>query len=279
MLKLNIKCFNLKYTLECGQCFRWKYIGNNQYIGVVKDRVIDIKQDIDEIIIKSNKEEDLEKVVGKYFDFEKDYERIEKDISKIDNNVKKAVQYSSGIRILNQDLFETLISYIISANNNIKRISNSIDKISQKFGKVVKYNNIEYYLFPELEELKKATVEELVECGVGYRANYIIKTVNMINNQKEFEEKISNMDQKSMKEELLRFSGVGQKVADCILLFSLEQSNVFPIDVWIKRVMEKLYFSKEINIKEISAYSKMKYGNYAGIVQQHLFYNAREGMI
>ncbi|MDD2627901.1 MAG: DNA glycosylase [Clostridia bacterium] len=279
MLKLKVKCFNLKYTLECGQCFRWKCVGENQYVGVIKDRVIDIKQVAEEIIIKSNKEEELEKVVKEYFDFEKDYGKIENEISKIDDNIKKAVKYSSGIRILNQDLFETLISYIISANNNIKRISNSINKISEKFGKTVEYNNVKYFLFPELEELKKATIEELVECGVGYRAVYIVKTINMINNQREFEEKITNMDRKNMKEVILKFSGVGPKVADCILLFSLKQSNVFPIDVWVKRIMEKLYFSKEMDIKEISAYSKEKYGNYAGIIQQHLFYNVREGNI
>lgn len=138
-LIIYVKYFNLKFTLECGQCFRWKCLSQkeDEYIGVIFDRVIRIKQDKEKLSIWSNKKENLKEVVMNYFDLNRDYEEIEKEISKIDKNIKKAVSYSSGIHILNQPLFETIISYIISANNNIKRISRSVNEISRKYGKEV----------------------------------------------------------------------------------------------------------------------------------------------
>ena len=122
MLELKVKCFNLKWTLECGQCFRWKKVQekNDRYIGVIKDRVIDIEQIGNRLFIYSSKEEGLEEVVREYFDLNKDYESLEKKICLIDNNIQKSVEKTTGIRILNQDLFETILSYIISANNNIR---------------------------------------------------------------------------------------------------------------------------------------------------------------
>ena len=279
MLELKIKCFNLKYTLECGQCFRWRRISENRYIGVVKDRVIDIEQINDKLVIYSDKEENLECVVKEYFDFNKDYKSIENRISTIDNNIKKSLKYSTGIRILNQELFETLISYIISANNNIKRISKSVDKISEMFGKKVIYDNKVYYLFPTLEELSMATEDKLLSCGVGFRARYIKNTVKMLLEDKSTLQKLPSMTTEMAKEILLRFPGVGPKVSDCILLFSLKKPEVFPIDVWVKRVMEKLYFRKNVSIKQISEYAKNSFGQDAGIIQQHLFHNVREGNI
>jgi len=281
MLELKIKCFNLKYTLECGQCFRWKKIDSNidRYIGVIKDRVVDIQQINDRIIVYSDNEEDLEKIVKEYFDIDKDYETIEKEISLIDDNINKSVNNTTGIRILNQDLFETIISYIISANNNIKRISNSVNKISEMFGRKVIYDNKEYYLFPTLDELSMATEEQLLSCGVGFRARYIKNTVKILLENQTLLEKLPNMTTEKAKEVLLTFPGVGPKVSDCILLFSLKKSEVFPVDVWVKRVMEKLYFKKNISMKEIYEYATCNFGENAGIIQQHLFYNVREGNI
>ena len=281
MLELKVKCFNLKYTLECGQCFRWKkiYENKNRYIGVIKDRVIDIEQINNKLLIYSDKEENLESVVKEYFDLNKDYENIEKRISTIDNNIKVSVENTTGIRILNQELFETIISYIISANNNIKRISNSVEKISQLFGEKIIYNDKEYYLFPTLEQLGVATEEQLLSCGVGFRARYIKNTVNMLLKDRLLLEKLVNMTTEKAKSVLIEFPGVGPKVSDCILLFSLKKSEVFPIDVWVKRVMEKLYFKKNVSIKEIDGFAKSKFGGDAGIIQQHLFHNVREGNI
>lgn len=278
-LELNVECFNLKYTLECGQCFRWECIEDNTYIGVIEDRVIKIKQQGNKLLIWSSLTTNLEQAVSKYFDLTKDYSFLEKEIAKIDKNVEESLKYSSGIRILNQPLFETIISYIISANNNIKRISRSVKDISRKYGKKVLFENNEYYLFPTLEEIANITIDDLLECGTGFRARYIKNVINYFLDNKSFLMNLENMDTENARKSLMSLMGVGPKVADCILLFSLKRGEVFPIDVWVKRIMEKLYFKDNTSIKEISEYAKDKFGKHAGIVQQHLFHNVREGNI
>ena len=278
-LELNVECFNLKYTLECGQCFRWECIEDNTYIGVIEDRVIKIKQQGNKLLIWSSLTTNLEQAVSKYFDLNKDYSFLEKEIAKIDKNVEESLKYSSGIRILNQPLFETIISYIISANNNIKRISRSVKDISRKYGKKVLFENNEYYLFPTLEEIANITIDDLLECGTGFRARYIKNVINYFLDNKNFLMNLENMDTETARKSLMSLMGVGPKVADCILLFSLKRGEVFPIDVWVKRIMEKLYFKDNTSIKEISEYAKDKFGKYAGIVQQHLFHNVRKGNI
>jgi len=278
-LKLQVKCFNLKYTLECGQCFRWKVINENEYIGVIYDRVIRIIQDGNTLFIWSNKKKNLKEVVEHYFDLKKDYEEIEANIAKIDNNIAKSLEYSSGIRILNQPLFETIISYIISANNNIKRISRSVDAISKRFGKEVEFEGEKYYLFPTLEELKGVTIDELLSDGTGFRARYIKHDIEYLENNPYFLDKIKKLNTEEATKVLSTLMGIGPKVADCILLFSLEKSEVFPIDVWVKRIMERLYFKENKSLKEIKKYASEKFGEYGGIVQQHLFHNIREGNI
>lgn len=278
-LELNVECFNLKYTLECGQCFRWECIEDNTYVGVIEDRVIKIKQEENKILVWSSLVDNLEEVVCEYFDLNKDYVSLEEEIAKIDKNVEESLKYSSGIRILNQPLFETIISYIISANNNIKRISRSVKDISRKYGKKVVFENNEYYLFPTLEEIKNITMDDLLECGTGFRARYIKNVINYFSDNNEFLINLKEMDTDSARKSLMALMGVGPKVADCILLFSLKRGEVFPVDVWVKRIMEKLYFKDNTSIKEISEFAKDKFGKHAGIIQQHLFHNVREGNI
>lgn len=278
-LELVVKCFNLKYTLECGQCFRWKAISENEYIGVIYDRVIRIKQQGNTFFIWSNKKEKLEEVIVSYFDLAKDYENIEKKIAKIDNNIAKSLQHSSGIRILNQPLFETIISYIISANNNIKRISRSVNAISKRFGKEVEFEGEKYYLFPTLEEMKSVTIDDLLSDGTGFRARYIKHDIECFLENTQFLTELTKLNTEDAAKALATLMGVGPKVADCILLFSLRKSEVFPIDVWVKRIMEKLYFKENKSLKEIKKYANEKFGEYGGIVQQHLFHNVREGNI
>lgn len=278
-LELNIECFNLKYTLECGQCFRWKKIDVNEYIGVIQDRVIRIKQQGKCVYVWSNKKENLKEVVFHYFDFNTDYSVIEKNIAKIDKNIEESLKYSSGIHILNQPLFETIISYIISANNNIKRISRSVNDISKRFGKELEFEGEKYYLFPTLEELKDVTIDELLNDGTGFRARYIKKDIEYFLENDNFLEELKCMDTEQATKALSSLMGIGPKVADCIMLFALGKGEVFPVDVWVKRIMEKLYFKENTNLKEIKKYANEKFGDYAGIVQQHLFHNVREGNI
>ena len=283
-ITIKVNFFNLKYTLECGQCFRWKEVEEeeNTYIGVIKDRVIKIKQEGDKLFVRSNNMQNLEQVVTEYFDLNKDYQKIEQEISSIDNHVKEAVKRSSGLRLLNQDFFETLISYIISANNNIPRISKSVNEISKRYGKKIIFENEEYYLFPTAQELENVSIDEYRKCGVGFRDSYIYSTVKDILEGKFDIYSINDKKTATLRKELLNLKGVGPKVADCILLFACGRGEVFPIDVWVERVMSVLYF-KETNSKmkkrDILEYAYNNFKDYAGIVQQHLFYNMREKMI
>jgi N-glycosylase/DNA lyase len=283
-LVLKVKCFNLKDTLECGQCFRWKKIKNSnrfesEYIGVISDRVIRIKQVKDNVIVYSNVKEKLKETIEYYFDLYNNYSKIENLISKIDDNIKKAVSQTSGIHILNQSPFETLISYIISANNNIPRISKSIEEISKRYGKKIGFEKQDYYLFPTIDELLTVTEEEFKSCGVGFRAKYIVKTIKDIKERNICFKTISKLTNSQLKTVFMSFAGVGPKVADCVMLFAFGRQDVFPIDVWVKRIMEKLYFEKDTNLKDIIEYSEENFNSYSGIVQQHLFHNIRNEMI
>lgn len=278
-LELNVECFNLKYTLECGQCFRWKAVDTNEYIGVIEDRVIRIKQCENKVFVWSDKKENLEQVVRNYFDLSRDYSSLERKIAKIDKNIQESLKFSSGIHILNQPLFETIISYIISANNNIKRISRSVNDISKKFGKEVEFEGEKYYLFPTLEEMKDITIDDLLSTGTGFRARYIKHDVEYFLEHPEFLEQVTTFSTQQAAKILSSLMGVGPKVADCILLFALKKGEVFPIDVWVKRIMEKLYFKENTSLKEIKEYANKNFGEYAGIIQQHLFHNVRIGNI
>ena len=278
-LELEVKCFNLKYTLECGQCFRWKNIGHNEYVGVIQDRVIRIKQVENKILVWSNEKENLEQVIKHYFDLDKDYVSIEKEIAKIDKNIAKSLEFSSGIHILNQPLYETIISYIISANNNIKRISRSVNDISKRFGKEIEFEGEKYYLFPTLEQMQDVTMDDLLSDGTGFRARYIKHDIEYFLDNTEFFGKLKLLNTDEATKLLSNLMGIGPKVADCILLFSLGKGEVFPTDVWVKRIMEKLYFKENASLKQIKEYANKNFGQYAGIVQQHLFHNVREGNI
>lgn len=285
-LILKTDCFNLLDTLECGQCFRWQRVdtptidrNSSEFIGVISDRVIRIKQRDDHIFVYSNKKEKLKEIICYYFDLYSDYKKIEKEIAKLDNNIKLALKLSTGIHILNQDNFETIVSYIISSNNNIPRIKKSIADISKRYGTHVIFEDNDYYLFPTLKQLEKVTKEEFKECGTGFRDKYLVKTIADLNESNICDEKTTILSNSQLKKILMNFVGIGPKVADCVMLFSFGRQDVFPVDVWVKRVMEKLYFGKEASLRDIEVYASKKFGRYAGIIQQHLFYNVRNDSI
>lgn len=278
-LVLDVECFNLKHTLECGQCFRWKQIEENTYIGVVLDRVLKITQDKNKLYVCSSKQENLEQVVKEYFDLNYDYKQKEQEIAKIDSNIAESLKYSSGIHILNQPLLETIISYIISANNNIKRISRSVNDLSKKLGTKVIFENEEYYLFPTLEQLQNVTMDLLLSAGVGFRARYLKHNIDLFVQNPKLVLELRSMNLEEAQERLISFMGIGPKVRDCIMLFALGKKEVFPIDVWVKRVMEKIYFKENTSMRTIQEYAKTNFKDDAGLIQQHLFYNIRENNI
>ena len=278
----NIKSFEPKHIFDCGQCFRWNEIADGSYTGTFGRNVLNVKKENKEIMFKGLVDGNIEDICNKYFDLDRDYEKIKKDLSKIDNNMKTSINYGEGIRLLNQDLWETIISFIISANNNIPRIKGIIDRISKTYGEKIVWEGKEYYTFPTPKQLSKATIEDLRKLGLGFRDVRVYETTKIINAKKVDLEKLHKEENtQHVREILLTLPGVGPKVADCILLFStLKRLEVFPIDVWVRRVINELYIKNEneekVNKKEIEQLAKQKYGNLAGIAQQYLFYWKRE---
>lgn len=278
----NQNSFELKDIFECGQCFRWNEEDDRSYTGVIKNAIINVKKENEDIIFTGKCEEEIKKVVEYYFDLNRDYEEIKEKLSNIDEYLKTSVEYGKGIRILNQDLWETTISFIISANNNIPRIKGIIERLSQKYGNEIEWNGKKYYTFPTAEQLKDVTVEEYRKLGLGFRDIRLYETTQMILNKKVDLEKLKeNSNTQQVRDELLKLSGVGPKVADCILLFSdLKRFDVFPIDVWVRRVMNDLYIKEDDETKvsktKIEKLAEEKFGDIKGLAQQYLFYWRRE---
>lgn len=274
--------FELKDIFDCGQCFRWNKQEDKSYTGIFKNNVLNVSKIGNDIIFEGMCDGEIEEIVKQYFDLNRDYEKIKETLSKIDPNMKTSVEYGKGIRILNQDLWETIISFIISANNNIPRIKGIIERLSKKYGNEIIYKEKSYYTFPTPEQLKDVTVQEYRELGLGFRDIRLYETTKMIlENQVNLEELRTNTNTHEVREKLLTLSGVGPKVADCILLFSdLKRFEVFPIDVWVRRVMNDLYIKNEdetkVSKKQIEKIAKEKFGNLAGLAQQYLFYWRRE---
>ena len=279
----NPKTFELKDIFECGQCFRWNEQEEESYTGIWKENVVNVKKEGQNYVFSGIcKNGNLEEEIYTYFDLDRDYEKIKEELSKKDTYMKTSIQYGKGIRILNQDLWETIISFIISANNNIPRIKGIIERLSKSYGKKIEWNGKEYYTFPTPEELKDVTVKAYRELVLGFRDIRIYETTKMILERKvDLKELEENPNTMEVREKLLTLSGVGPKVADCILLFSnLKRLEVFPIDVWVRRVMNDLYIQNEdetkVNKKQIEMLAKEKFGDLAGLAQQYLFYWRRE---
>ena len=278
----NVKSFEPVHVFDCGQCFRWDRQLDGSYTGVFGNNVMNVKKEEGTVIFKGICDGDIKEICNNYFDLDRNYEEIKEKLSKIDDNVKTSIIYGSGIRILNQNLWETIISFIISANNNIPRIKGIIDRMSKKYGKEIEWNGNKYYTFPKVEELSKASVEDLRALGLGFRDVRVYETTKKILNKEVDLDKLQEeKNTEKVRETLLTIPGVGPKVADCILLFStLKRFEVFPIDVWVRRVMNDLYIKNpdetKVNKKEIEKLAKEKYGELAGLAQQYLFYWKRE---
>ncbi len=278
----NATSFEPKHIFDCGQCFRWDEEADASYTGIVKNNVINVKKVDNSVVFKSVGADNLEQLVIDYFDLNRNYEKIKNELSKVDEYLANSINYGNGIRILNQDLWETIISFIISANNNIPRIKGIINRMSQKYGTEIIWNEKKYYTFPTAENLSKATVEDLRGLGLGFRDVRVYNTTHKIlEKQVNLKELYQEKDTQKVRNILLTLDGVGPKVADCILLFStLKRFDVFPIDVWVRRVMNELYIKNEdetkVNKKDIEKLAKEKYGNLEGIAQQYLFYWKRD---
>jgi len=274
----NVKSFEPIHIFECGQCFRWNKEEDNTYTGIFKNNVINVKKENGKIIFTGICEENIKNICTEYFDLKTDYEKIKQNLSKIDKFLANSIHYGAGIRILKQDIWETIISFIISANNNIPRIKKTIERISEKYGRKIEFRGKTYYTFPTAEEMKNATIQDFRDLGLGFRDVRIYETVQRTLKKDINLEKLQNEnDIELLRENLLEIPGVGPKVADCIMLFSLKKYEAFPVDTWVKRVIAELYFeNKEQSPKIIQNFAKKQYGDLAGVAQQYLFYWRRE---
>lgn len=252
--------FNAAQTLDCGQAFRWRVDTDGTCFGFAKGKALKIKSEGNKTVFFDTSEEDFKNIWFDYFDFERDYSEIVNTVS-ANKTVKEAIKFASGIRVLRQDPWEALCSFIISQNNNIPRIKGIIDRLCQNFGEKCG----EYYTFPKAEALANLTPEDLSPLRCGFRARYIIDAAKKVSSGEINLEELKNTDTDTARAELMKICGVGAKVADCTLLFGLSHINALPRDVWIKRAIEKLFdgeFPKECE-------------EYAGIVQQYIFQYAR----
>ena len=269
--------FSVSQTLECGQCFRFFKIAEENYVVIAFGRILNIYENEDGIVFAGTSETEFNDRWKAYFDLDRDYRKIKDKISENDEILKKAVEYAPGIRILNQDRFECLISFIISQNNRIPMIKKVIDNISRKYGKLIgTFEGTEFYAFPSPEELAMADEKGLMECKCGFRAKYIMDAVDKVLGKK-IKLDDDDMDTDSLRNMLMTIKGVGPKVADCTMMFSFGRCETFPTDVWVKRIMSELYFDgREASVKEIHKKADDCFGEYAGYAQQYLFNYARQ---
>lgn len=277
--KIKSDSFELADVFDCGQCFRWNVENDGSYTGVFKKIVLNVKKIDDEVIfngVNYGITDSIEEI-NHYFDLNRNYDELKSKLEKIDDYMKNSIEFGKGIRILNQDLWETIISFIISANNNIPRIKGIIDRLSEKYGEKLEYEGREYYSFPEPIALKDVSVYEYRSLGLGFRDIRLFETTQKVLNNEFDLNGQGNLDTATVYKNLLKLSGVGPKVADCILLFSdLKRFDVFPIDVWIRRVMNDLYIHNDDETKvskvQIQKLADEKFGDLKGLAQQYLFY-------
>jgi len=269
--------FDPQHVFDCGQCFRWLKEEDNSYTGVVQGKVVNVKKENDIIIFDNTNKEDFDNIWLDYFDLGRDYSEIKNELKVMDEYLEKATEFGKGIRILQQDGWEMLISFIISANNRIPMIQRAINNLSQKYGKFIgEYRGKKYYAFPTPEELSQASVEEIRACQTGFRDKYIKSVVDYVKENNENVLFYRRLNTDECIKELMKFNGVGPKVADCIALFGMQKYDTFPVDVWVKRVMEEFYVEDNLSLPKIRQFALEKFGDSAGFAQQYLFYYARE---
>lgn len=274
MIKIKIeRPFKLSDTVTCGQIFRFFKEDDGSFNIVIKDRVINVFMDGNFLCASSNDENDLESVIRNYFDLDNDYSLMNDFLIKHDSKLKDAVLFSNGLTMIRQDPFETVMEYIISANNGVPQIANALNNIAKKYGKKVMFNGKEYYLFPNYKDLKDVSISDFRSCKVGFRDKYLKAMVDKLNNNEINLEEFYELDTKDALNKFMENVGIGPKVASCILLFAYQKYDVFPIDTWVKKIMKNDYGIE--GEKEIRKFAVKTYGKYSGLAIQYLFNYSR----
>jgi N-glycosylase/DNA lyase len=281
--------FNLNHTLTCGQTFRWEK-HDDWWHGVVRGTFIKIRQ-MDEVLQFQTFSENVDDAfIWSYFRLDDDLPRIYSRIEK-DKHIKKAVKKFRGLRLMRQDPWECLISYICATNTNIPAIKDMVKKMCTRFGKRITVEDAEVYTFPKPHDLAQASLKELRLCKLGFRAERVKQTSKLVCNGNVNLEALKTKTYEEAKKELMDLPGVGPKVADCVLLFSLDKLEAFPIDVWMKRVILEFYrthfeqiFKEKVATKKslspseyriISSFGRKYFGEYIGYAQEYLFHFKR----
>lgn len=273
----NLKDFEPKHIFECGQCFRWNLEEDGSYTGVAYNRILNVGKEGNRVIFNGTDREEFNNIWLDYFDLNNDYGKIKKSLLREDEIIGPAIDFGHGIRLLKQEAWETLVSFIISARNAIPRIKKSVELLSENFGQAIgQYRGRTYYGFPSAETISQLNEDDLRTCGLGYRSKYILNTAQKVIDEKIALEELKKLNNKDCYDFFLQFSGVGPKVASCILIFAMGKVDFYPVDIWVKRVMEHFYFKEDTSNKKIEEFAKEKFGPYAAYAQQYLFYYARE---
>ncbi len=257
--------FDLKKIFECGQCFRWNREPDGSYTGVALGRAARIRRDGEKIFI-SGDERDLKTLWHGYFDLERDYRTLRQAVC-VDDYMRSASDFGAGIRILNQDRWETLCSFIISQCNNIPRIKKIVETLCREFGEETYLEDRRFYTFPGAERIAALEPEDLAPLRCGYRAPYIIATARAVASGELDLEALSKTDLATAKKALTALPGIGEKVANCVILFSLRIGSAFPVDVWMKKALAEHY---------PDGFDSAVFGENAGLAQQYMFYYQRE---
>lgn len=275
-----VKNFKLTDIFDCGQCFRWNRREDGSFVGVAGGRALQLLQEEDTVIFCDTAIKEFREIWHPYFDLDRDYAIIREQLAG-DENLAGAFEFGSGIRLLRQQLWECVVSFIISATNHIPRIKKIIELLCRHFGDEISYRGEVYYTFPEPERIAALALTDLQVIRAGYRDKYVLDAAQKFISDPDMNAGVlSSLSSAEAKSILMRIKGVGSKVADCVLLFGLGKYDCFPVDVWMKRIMEYCYFGQaDQNIKVISEFAARQFGELGGFAQQYLFFYARENKI
>jgi N-glycosylase/DNA lyase len=257
-----IKDLDLAQTLDCGQSFRWTEQADGSFRGIAFGKSVKVALDGTDLTILNATKADFESIWKSYFDLELDYGKIREEYSKFSPVLREAASYAPGIRILQQEPFEALCSFIISQNNNIKRIKGIVQRLCENFGEKIGEDE---FAFPTVDTLAKLSADDLAPLRAGFRNRYLIDAAQKVSSGEVDLKACKTLDYELARKELMKITGVGVKVADCTLLYGMHRLEAFPMDVWMKRAMETLF-------PDMIA---VNFGAYAGIAQQYIFHYSR----
>lgn len=265
--KIKARDFNLKHTLECGQFFRYKRIGEFYYVNS-GDKLFRVKQNKNELFFEGASE----RFIRNFFRLGDNYKEIIGKINR-DKIINRAVREYYGLRLISQDPWECLVSYVCSSAANIPKIKLNIELLARAFGKKAKTGSQEYHAFPEAGSINN--LKKIAKAKTGFRCRYILGINRKVDDS--YLKSLGKLPYEKAKEELMKLPGVGEKVADCVLLYSLNFMQAFPVDVWVRKAMRKYYFqNRKVSDEEIRNFARAYFGRYAGYAQQYLYYHARD---